>query len=219
VIELSGVSKALDGKRILREVSLVVHAGERLVVMGTSGSGKTTLLRLVAGLLTPDEGSLSISGRLVARDGQNVVPPERRDVGMVFQDLALWPHLTVRGNLAFGLRARGVARDERERRIGDMLARVGLEARGGARPTRLSGGEQQRVALARALVLNPKILLMDEPLSSLDEELRVQMRDEILRLHREMGFTLLYVTHSREEVADMATRSVRIRAGRVEDDV
>ena len=217
MIELSGVSKALDHRQVLQDVTLRVAAGERLVVVGASGSGKTTLLRLVAGLLMPDGGSISIAGRVVSRDGRTLVPPERRDVGMVFQDLALWPHLTMRGNLDFGLRARGMAREAREARIREMLTRVGLEGRGSARPAQLSGGERQRVALARALVLNPKVLLMDEPLSSLDDELRARMRDEILRLHEAMGFTLLYVTHNREEVSDIATRIVRIRAGRVEE--
>jgi len=216
VIELQSVSKTLDEKPILREASLQVEVGERLVIVGASGSGKTTLLRLVAGFLAPDRGCISIAGEIVARDGRNVVAPEGRNLGMVFQDLALWPHMSVRGNLEFGLKARGLASAERQARVTQMLALVRLEAREEAKPSQLSGGERQRVALARALVTRPAALLMDEPLSSLDETLRARMRTEILRLHAELGFTLLYVTHNREEAAGIATHLVRIRDGRIE---
>ena len=216
MIELESVSKTLDQKPILREVSLQVRAGERLVIVGASGSGKTTLLRLVAGFLSPDRGCISIGAEIVSQDGQNLVPPERRNLGMVFQDLALWPHMNVRANLEFGLKARGLGTVERQERVREMLSLVRLEAREKARPSQLSGGERQRVALARALVTRPEALLMDEPLSSLDEALRAHMRTEILRLHGELGFTLLYVTHNREEAADIATRLIRIRDGRIE---
>lgn len=143
-------------------------------------------------------------------------PPEARRLGMVFQDLALWPHLSVSGNLEFGLRAQGVPKEERRRRIHEMLQLVELDGLESARPITLSGGQQQRVALARALVLRPRALLMDEPMSNLDLELNVRLRREILRLQQSIGFTLLYVTHDLDEVAEVGTRLLRMRHGRIE---
>lgn len=210
-LTLESIQKAYGGAPVLQDVSLTVEAGERLVLLGPSGCGKTTLLRLVAGFIAPDEGGIRIDGRLVSEAGRVRVPPEARAVGMVFQDLALWPHLSVQGNLAFGLKAQGVPPEERARRIREMLALVELGKRADAYPETLSGGEQQRVALARALVLRPTLLLMDEPLASLDEALSRRLRKEILRLHGELGFTLLYVTHRREEAADIATRTVHLQ--------
>lgn len=187
-------------------MTMRLEPGERVALLGPSGCGKTTVLRLVAGFVAPDHGLVRIGDEVVAIDGRIVVPPERRGVGMVFQDLALWPHLSVHGNLAFGLRSQGVSKPEIERRIHEMLEMVGLGTFADAKPTRLSGGEQQRVALARALVLRPHVLLMDEPLSSVDERLNRQLRGEIVRLQMELGFTLLYVTHRADEAADVAER-------------
>ena len=200
---------ALDG------VSLAVEVGERLVLLGPSGSGKTTVLRLLAGLAVPDRGRVLLEGRLAAADGQLLIPPEARGLGMVFQDLALWSHLTVAGNLELGLRARGVPRAERRRRVRAMLELVELGELAGARPGELSGGQQQRVALARALVLEPRALLLDEPLSSLDLELARRLRREILALQERLGFTLVHVTHDPEEASEIATRTVRMDRGRV----
>jgi ABC-type Fe3+/spermidine/putrescine transport system ATPase subunit len=214
-VDLEAVSLAYGSRPILREVTLRVEPAERLVLLGASGSGKSTLLRLVAGFLAPDHGVIRLGGDVVAVDGRITVPPEERRVGMVFQDLALWPHLTVYGNLAFGLKAQGIPRRERERLIQETLELVGLNTFAESKPTRLSGGEQQRVALARALVLRPDILLMDEPLSSLDDALSLQLRREIVRLHAEFGFTLLYVTHRRDEATDIASRVVRMEGGHV----
>ncbi len=204
-----GERTAVDG------FSLTIGPGERVVIFGPSGCGKTTVLRLLAGLLAPDSGRILMDEAVVSAPGRVIQPPEQRNLGFVFQDLALWPHLTVRGNLEFGLKARRVQREERRRRIDEMLDLVNLGTRAESRPGELSGGEQQRVALARALVLHPQALLMDEPLSSLDRESNLQLRSDILRLHKNLGFTLLYVTHSSEEALEISTRLVRMSAGRI----
>ena len=210
-IELDRVSKTFGDRIVLDDLSLQIQKAERLVLFGPSGSGKTTVLRLIAGLETPDKGEIQISDRIVARPGRNLVPPEKRDVGMVFQDLALWPHMTVEGNLMFGLNARRIPKHEGKVRVREMLHRVGLEHRMDAKPHQLSGGEQQRVALARALVSRPSILLMDEPLSSLDDERKQAVASDLLGLHNQFGFTLLYVTHDQPETDLLASRVCRIR--------
>jgi ABC-type Fe3+/spermidine/putrescine transport system ATPase subunit len=212
-IELDGVSKTFGDRVVLNDVSLRIEKAERLVLFGPSGSGKTTVLRLVAGLEVPDKGEIRIDGRAVATSGKNLVRPEKRDVGMVFQDLALWPHMTVQQNLMFGLTARRVEKREAEVRVREMLNRVGLEHRIDARPHQLSGGEQQRVALARALVSRPPILLMDEPLSSLEDERKRMIAFDLLGLHSQFGFTLIYVTHDQAETDLLASRVCRMRDG------
>lgn len=171
------------------------------------------MLRLLAGFIAPDAGSIVINGEVAASGKRNFREPEERNLGMVFQDLALWPHLTVTGNLGFGLKARGIPAGERDQRIHEILKLVRMEGYIHAKPAELSGGEQQRIALARALVLYPKILLMDEPLSSLDFELNLQLRNEILRLQQQIGFTLVYVTHNLEEAFDIATYVVVMKNG------
>ncbi len=206
---------AHGGRTALDRVSLAVDAGERLVLLGPSGSGKTTVLRLLAGLAVPDVGRVLVAGRVAAVDGHLLVPPEARDLGMVFQDLALWPHLTVAGNLELGLAARGVPRAERRRRAREALELVELAGLASRRPGELSGGQQQRVALARALVLQPRALLMDEPLTSLDPGLRRRLLGELLDLQRRLGFTLVYVTHDRAEASELATRLVLLDRGRI----
>lgn len=216
VIKFNSVSKTYFGKAVLEDFSLVVEAGVRIVILGPSGCGKTTVLRLLAGFIAPDSGSVSIAGQLVAAEGRIIEPPERRNLGMVFQDMALWPHLTVESNLEFGLKAQHVAKSERQRRITEMLALVQMEAYRHARPPELSGGQQQRIALARALILQPKVLLMDEALSSLDEELNQHLRKELLALHGQLGFTLIYVTHDHVEAHDIGTQIVCMRKGRIE---
>ncbi|NOY23229.1 MAG: ABC transporter ATP-binding protein [Acidobacteria bacterium] len=220
IIELNSVSKTYNSgsARALDNVSLKIGRGERVVILGPSGCGKTTILRLVAGFIAPDSGSISVGGKLVAKNGRVIVPPEKRHLGMVFQDLALWPHLTVKGNIEFGLKARGIAKAERVIRIRDILDLVGMADYSRRKPAELSGGQQQRVALARALVLEPGVLLMDEPLSSLDLELNVRLRKEILRLQEKFSFTLLYVTHDRNEAFDIATRIVIMDKGSVIDE-
>jgi iron(III) transport system ATP-binding protein len=211
-IELRAVSKAYDGRTAVDGVSVSVERGERVALVGPSGCGKTTVLRLVGGLEVPDSGGIRIDGALVAEHGRNLVEPEQRHIGMVFQDLALWPHMTVHEHLDFALRYdKRSKRTDRPGRIREVLEMVRLSDRARAKPGELSGGEQQRVALARALVANPTIVLMDEPLSSLDPELNLHLRREILRLHAELGFTLVYVTHSREEAADLGSRVILMR--------
>ena len=215
-IEFRSVTKTYERRPALSNFTLHVEQGERLVILGPSGCGKTTVLRLLAGLAVPDEGTITVADSVVAADGRVLLEPEKRNIGMVFQDLALWPHLTVEGNLQFGLNARGVPKALAEERIDSLLRLSNLTDRRQALPAELSGGEQQRVALARALVLEPLILLMDEPLSSLNLELSVGLRAEIRRLHERLGFTLLYVTHSREEALQIAQRMVVMENGRVD---
>ncbi len=215
LVRFAGVGKIYARKAALEDFSLTLEPGERIVLLGPSGCGKTTVLRLLAGFIKPDAGKISIAGETVSEAGRILKEPEERQLGMVFQDLALWPHLTVKGNLEFGLKARGLHRSEREKRIAEMLRLVQMEEYAAAHPGRLSGGQQQRVALARALVLQPRVLLMDEPLSSLDRELNRHLRREILRLHRELGFALLYVTHDHEEAFTIGSRIVVLEKGRI----
>ena len=214
LLQIEGEAKIYGSRKALEGFSLEVRERERVALLGPSGCGKTTALRLLAGFEAPDTGRVLVEGSVVAEPGRILVPPERRNIGMVFQDLALWPHMTVRGNLEFGLRARGIPPSERGARIKQMLARVELLEYAEARPASLSGGQQQRVALARALVLRPRALLLDEPLSSLDEELNLKLRDEILQLQREFGLALLHVTHDREEAFALAERIVLVARGR-----
>jgi iron(III) transport system ATP-binding protein len=214
-IELDRVSKTFGERIILDDLSLRIQKAERLVVFGPSGCGKTTVLRLVAGLEVPDKGEIRIADRVIADPGRNLIPPEKRDVGMVFQDLALWPHMTVQQNLMFGLDARSVPKREANLRVREMLQRVGLEHRMDARPHQLSGGEQQRVALARALVTHPSILLMDEPLASLDDERKRAIVSDLLGLQGRLGFTLIYVTHDRVETELLRSRVYQMRGGRL----
>ncbi len=214
-IELDSVSKAYGNETVLLDFSLDIEPGERVVLLGPSGCGKTTILRLVAGFIKPDSGSVSLDGQVVSRDKRILVPPQHRKLGMVFQDLALWPHLSVRGNLEFGLRAKGISKNEREAKTQKTLELVGMGGYGHRKPDELSGGQQQRVALARALVLEPKVLLMDEPLSSLDLELNRRLRKELVRLQEKLEITLLYVTHDREEASHIATRTISMEKGRI----
>ena len=215
-IEFRSVRKTYQRRLVLRDFTLNVERGERLVALGPSGCGKTTVLRLLAGLAVPDEGSIVVADRVVSADGRLFVEPEKRNIGMVFQDLALWPHLTVEGNLRFGLDARGVPKAAARQRVETTLQLVDLVDRRHARPAELSGGEQQRVALARVLVLAPQIVLMDEPLSSLNLELSVRLRSEVVRLHDELGFTLLYVTHNREEAFTIGQRVLVMENGQID---
>ncbi len=215
-LEITSISKSYNGQKVLSDFALEVESGERIVILGPSGCGKTTVLRLLAGFMAPDSGRITIGGELVAADGKAIRGPEMRNFGMVFQDLALWPHLSVKGNLEFGLKAKKIAKEKREQLISEILDLVQMDQYIQAKPGELSGGQQQRVALARALVLHPQALLMDEPLSSLDVELNQHIRKEILRLHQTLGFTLIYVTHDREEALDIGTRVVIMVKGKID---
>lgn len=202
---LFGETRALDG------VSLTLEPGEMFFLLGPSGCGKSTLLRSVAGFIEDFDGDISING-------QNLkgVPPHKRDFGMVFQNYALFPHMTVAGNVAFGLEARHVPAPERAERVDEALKMVGLSGYEKRRPGELSGGQQQRVALARALVIRPRVLLLDEPLSNLDAKLRWEMREEIRRIHRATKITTLYVTHDQGEALSLAERMAILNKGKVD---
>jgi iron(III) transport system ATP-binding protein len=196
------VAKAFGPKQVLKELSLTVEDGECFTLLGPSGCGKTVLLRLVAGFETPDAGEIHLGGRLVSGRGVNE-PPERRNLGVVFQDYAVWPHLTVRGNTAYPLKFKG---GDTQGRVQTVLDQVGLGTLGERYPAQLSGGQQQRVALARALVARPDVMLLDEPLSNLDANLREEMRFEIKDLQRHHGATILYVTHDQEVALALSDR-------------
>ncbi|RSM58329.1 spermidine/putrescine ABC transporter ATP-binding protein [Actinoplanes sp. ATCC 53533] len=210
-LRLDGVSRSFGGHEALAGLDLTIKRGEFIALLGPSGCGKSTALNCLAGLLPLTRGSIWQDGARL-----DVLPPERRGFGMVFQNYALFPHLTVRKNIAFGLRMRRVARAEIRRRVADALRLVHLEEHAGKLPGQLSGGQQQRVAIARAVVLEPALVLMDEPLSNLDAKLRLEMRTEIRRLHQSLGLTTVYVTHDQEEALSLADRLVVLRAGRVQ---
>jgi len=205
------VSKRFGRVDAVRGLTLEVADGELMVLVGPSGSGKTTALRMLAGLEAVDAGRIEIDGRVV-----NDVAPRARDVAMVFQDYALYPQMSVRDNMAFGLRRRGLPRTEIERRVTETCRTLGLGDLLDRRPRELSGGQQQRVALGRALVREPRVLLMDEPLSNLDAQLRVQARGEIRRLQREAGTTTVYVTHDQVEALTLGDRVAVMNEGRLE---
>jgi iron(III) transport system ATP-binding protein len=214
-LRLASVTRRYGVLAAVDDLSLDVVAGESVVILGPSGCGKTTVLRLIAGLDRPDAGEIQLDGHTVARAGRNLVPPHERRLGVVFQDLALWPHLTVRANLDFVLGSTGVARAERAERIREVLELVRIDTLAGRHPHQLSGGEQQRVALARALVGRPRLLLLDEPFSSLDPELRVVLRREVQRLRRALHVTSIFVTHDRDDATALADRIVEMRQGHV----
>ncbi|WP_241723734.1 ABC transporter ATP-binding protein [Raoultella sp. HC6] len=213
-IKLDGVSFAFGANTVLTNIDLHIEAGSIVALLGPSGCGKSTLLRLLAGLTVPASGEIRFGDRLVAKAGWGMAP-EQRDIGMVFQDYALWPHMTVAQNIAFPLRMRGVPRGERQQRVSAALARVGLTGFAERKPSGLSGGQQQRVALARAIVAEPRVLLFDEPLSNLDSELRESLCIEMSRLLRQLGITAVYVTHDRREAELLADRIVHLSAGSV----
>jgi len=206
MIDFDKVVLGYDAHPVLEIPHLHITSGERVVIVGSSGSGKSTLLRAVAGFDAPLEGSISLHGACVSKAGSIVVPPYRRGLGMVFQDLALWPHMDVAENIAFGLKMQGIPKAQRTVLLDEMLKMIGLTGYASRPIDTLSGGEQQRIALARALITEPNVLLMDEPLSSLDSQRNQQLREEIIRLQKLLGFTLLYVTHNNEEAYDVATR-------------
>ena len=209
-VRIEHLSKAFGDHTAVQDVSLLVSKGDFYTFLGPSGCGKTTLLRMIAGFETPDSGEILIDGERI-----NDVPPWSRDVGMVFQNFALWPHLSVHDNIAFGLKERRLARSEIQDRVQRALVQVDLDGLGDRRPSQLSGGQQQRVALARTLVVQPRCLLLDEPLSSLDARLRIQMREELVRLQQDLGITTIYVTHDQEEALALSTRVAVFSVGSV----
>jgi ABC-type sugar transport system ATPase subunit len=211
-IGLHGIRKVFAGGHVgLSRIDLTVADGERLALVGPSGSGKSSLLRVIAGLELPTAGRVDIGGRDVTD-----LPPERRDLAMVFQSYALYPHKTVRQNLAFGLRMRHVSTPEIERRVGEVAESLGIAALLERMPAQLSGGQRQRVALGRAIVRSPQAFLFDEPLSNLDPRLRVETRAELIQLHDRLRATMVYVTHDQEEAMTLGQRIAVMRAGAIE---
>ena len=213
-IELDNVSKSYNHVRAVADVTLAIEPGQFVTLLGPSGSGKTTTMRMIAGLERPDTGSILIGDRTVSAEGV-FVPTYRRRLGMVFQSYAVWPHKTVRDNVAFPLQQRGVSREEQRQRVERILQKVGLGAHGERYPSQLSGGQQQRVSLARALVAEPDVILFDEPLSNLDAQLRDSMRELILDLHKSMGVTSVYVTHDQSEAMVLSDKVVVMNQGRL----
>jgi iron(III) transport system ATP-binding protein len=213
VLELDGVTRRFGSETVIHDLSLSVREGEILTLLGPSGCGKTTTLRLIAGLDRPDGGVVRLRGETVS-GADRFVEPERRGVGVVFQEFALFPHLTARENVAFGLQ--DLPSDERDQRVEELLTLVGLESQGGSYPDELSGGQQQRVALARALAPEPELLLLDEPFSNLDVDLRVAMREEVRRIIKETGVTAVSVTHDQEEALSISDRVAVVHDGRIE---
>jgi iron(III) transport system ATP-binding protein len=213
-IIISDVSKMYGGKRVLDRVSMTIADGEFIAVLGPSGCGKTTLLRLVAGFETPDDGTIRFGERLVSSKAASV-PPEKRNVGIVFQNYALWPHMSVANNVGYALKIAGVSSTERMRRSRDALAIVGMEELAERAPSDLSGGQRQRVALARCLAANPSVMLLDEPLANLDVHLRAAMESEFVRFHRHTGATMVYITHDQSEAMALADRIAVIHQGRL----
>ena len=210
-ISIRNLVKSFGTTKALNNVNLEIEPGELFFLLGPSGCGKTTLLRHIAGFYTPDEGKVLIDGNDVTD-----VPPYKRDTGMVFQSYALWPHMTIAENVAFGLQMRKLPKAEINARVEKALETVRMQDRAKSKPNQLSGGQQQRVALARALVVEPRCLLLDEPLSNLDAKLRLEMRVEIRRICKDAGLTAVYVTHDQKEALSIADRIAVMRSGVVE---
>jgi len=209
-VEVRALSKAYDGNSVFKNIDLDVEQGQICVLVGPSGCGKTTLLRGIAGLTLPDSGVIRIDGRDVTR-----TVPKDRGVGMVFQHYALFPNMTVEQNLSFGLEQQKLPKGEVRKKVDSMIHLMGLEARAKARPATLSGGQKQRVALARALITEPKLLLLDEPLSALDAQIRKRLREELKRLQHQVGFTAIFVTHDQEEALSLADQVAVMMHGRI----
>ncbi|MER6502598.1 ABC transporter ATP-binding protein [Streptomyces sp. NPDC001455] len=210
-VEFRGLRRSFGSTTALDGLDLTVEPGELVALLGPSGCGKTTALRTLAGFERPDSGEVLVDGEDITG-----VPAHRRDAGMVFQSYSLFPHLTALDNIAFGLRMSGIRKAERRARAAELLELVGLPQHAGRYPHQLSGGQQQRIALARALALQPRVLLLDEPLSALDAQVRLTLREEIRRLQQKLGITTLFVTHDQEEALSMADRVAVMRAGRLE---
>ncbi|WP_172329953.1 ABC transporter ATP-binding protein [Mangrovicoccus sp. HB161399] len=210
-VEIRAVEHRFELFTALHRIDLSINAGEFVVLLGPSGCGKTTLLSLIGGFLTPSEGQILIGGRDMTHVG-----PKLRPTTTMFQDYALFPHMTLRDNVGFGLRMRGMARRARDAKAMEMLAMVGLDDKAGRKPHALSGGQRQRVALARALAAEPDVLLLDEPLGALDLKLRRQMQDELKSIQRRVGTTFIHVTHDQEEAMAIADRIVVMNAGKIE---
>ncbi|GAB2176589.1 ABC transporter ATP-binding protein [Dongia sp. agr-C8] len=210
LLELKGVGKAFGATKVLEQIDLAVEDGEFITILGPSGSGKTTILRMIGGFTQPDSGAILLDGRNIAQD-----PINRRPFNTVFQDYALFPHMTVAGNVGYGLKVRGTASALTKQRVGEVLDLVQLGSFAGRYPAQLSGGQRQRVALARAIICQPRLILLDEPLAALDVELRKQMQEFLKDIHREIKTTFLFVTHDQEEAIAMADRICVMNYGKI----
>jgi iron(III) transport system ATP-binding protein len=210
-IQLKDIVKRFGTLEAVSKVSLEIKDGELFTLLGPSGCGKTTLLRLIGGFHRPDEGEILFGGKSVTG-----IPPYERNIGMVFQNYALWPHMTISNNIAYGLKLKKISRSEINEKVSSILRLVNLVGLGDRYPGQLSGGQQQRVALARALVLNPDVLLLDEPLSNLDAKIRIQVRAEIRKLQKELAITTIYVTHDQEEALTLSDRIAVINVGKLQ---
>jgi len=204
------VSVAYGGTRVLTNITLDVARGELVALLGSSGCGKTTLLRSIAGFVMPQAGRIRVAGRDIT-----ALPPEKRGTAMMFQSYALWPHMTVAGNIGYGLKMRGAGKDQIARRVDEMLTLLQMQGFGPRPVTQLSGGQRQRVALGRALAVDPSLLLLDEPMSNLDYKVRIELRHELRALQKRIGITAVYVTHDREEALTLADRIAVLDAGHV----
>lgn len=211
VLELQNITKSFGETSVLKGISLKLQEGEFVTFLGSSGCGKTTILRIIAGLEYPDQGEVLIEGKNVAALG-----PEKRNVNMVFQNYALFSHMNVEQNIGYGLKLKGVPKDEIRKKVKEMLKLVQLEGFETRKPSAMSGGQRQRVAIARALVNSPKVLLLDEPLGALDLQLRRQMQLELKHLQKELGITFVYITHDQEEALNMSDRIVILHDGKIE---
>lgn len=210
-LHLTSISKSFGRTSVLRDISLTIETGDFFFILGASGCGKSTLLRIIAGLERQDTGKILANGESISE-----VPAHKRGIGMVFQQYALWPHMTVAQNISFGLEVQGVSGGERSRRVAEALELVRMNDFEGRYPHEISGGQQQRVALARALAVNPRIILLDEPLSNLDARLREEIRQELQELHQRLRVTMIYVTHDQEDALTLASKIALLRAGSVE---
>jgi iron(III) transport system ATP-binding protein len=217
-MELDRVSAGYGGRTVLSDLTLRISSGQILALLGPSGGGKSTVIRLALGFLPPSLGSIALDGQVVSRSGRILVPSEERRISVVFQDLALWPHLSVAGNLQFVLEPLRISRSERAGRVDEILAEVGLAGKAQLYPAELSGGERQRVAIARALTGDPRVILLDEPLANLDVHLKRSLLSTFRLLFRERRSTVLYVTHDLREAAALADRIAILEAGRIVQD-
>lgn len=211
LLRLENLKKSFDGNPVLKGICLDVTPGEFVTLLGPSGCGKTTTLRIIAGLLEPDAGRVFLDGKDITR-----LEPEKRDVNTVFQNYALFPHMNVEKNISYGLRIKGVKKPEWQKKVSEMLSLVQLEGYEKRMPSQLSGGQRQRVAIARAVVLNPRLLLLDEPLGALDLKLRRQMQQELKDIQRRLGIAFIYITHDQEEALNMSDRIAIMRDGHFE---
>ncbi|MCQ1056634.1 ABC transporter ATP-binding protein [Photobacterium sp. ZSDE20] len=211
MIELQNIGVKYGDKTVIDNLNLTIKENEFFTLLGASGCGKSTILKLLAGFLNPSKGKILVDGKDVTK-----LSVEERGIGIVFQNYALFPHLTVFDNVAFGLKVKKLNKVDMVERVNHMLKLVGIAEQANKKPTELSGGQQQRVAVARSLIMSPRILLMDEPLSNLDAKLRIVMRNEIKRLQKELGFTTIFVTHDQEEAMSMSDRIALLNAGNIE---